>query len=911
MQAQTAQTAIGAHLSDNTWGLLDPNLPFRAQREPARLLWMNSPEMPLDLQGPIDRPFDRMGADFAGAPAIEHLKAVARRFADRIAMSDGTHHVTYSDFLARALRLAQAIAAVTSEGEAVGSFLGNSVWQPIAMLACMAAGRLLVPLNTRDPARRLADIAAAARISVLIGEGEASAAEWIEDSKLRWIDIEPISERTVASPPLPAVSVDAPALVLYTSGSTGQPKGVVNSQRSLLQRVQQYVDACHTDAADVFMPLSGPTTIAGCREMLSALLTGARLHIVDVEALGLRGLLRQMRSQRVTITYIVPTLLRALITASEPGDFESLRIVRIGGEKVLWTDIALVRKVVRPACFIQVSYLSTETTGTQWFIPHDWDEQDVTVPVGYLLPGIAFAILDEDGESVPIGDVGELVIRSRYVLLGYWENGQLSPALPDTDDQLSRVFPTGDLVTLDARGLMRVVGRKGRQLKINGRRVEPAELETVLRKIPYVRDAVTIVTDANELVVFASSGDPARSTFTTDIRNVVRQTLPTALHPTRLHEIAEIPRIAGGKVDVARLKVLDLENRKSSPAPRLPAMNGIMEAEEVVQQVWTSILGTADAAGRWDEAGGDSLKLLRCVLGLEELTGRELNMEAFTVDMSAADMIHVLVTDARPERRQQDVELLPHLVMLPGSMGYGPSLAAFGAQLSKVAHVIPIRYPDLTATLTGCGSVDDMAALAMEQIKAAQPRGDIRLIGYSLGGGVAFEVATRLIVEGRSVKFLGILDTNIGPRKHNYRETLSRTLQRIGSHRVTIYRMLCRAISKCVVRLGWQVPFCRLLESRIWTHLPGTRFILRLELEEILRMQAFDRWRAASKTRLPITGTIFACNRRSSQAHLGWDSLFAQLDMIPIAGGHLDLVIDPHLSVNRPVIERAIASSYS
>jgi hypothetical protein len=83
---------------------------------------MNSPEMPLDLQGPIDRPFDRMGADFAGAPAIEHLKAVARRFADRIAMSDGTHHVTYSDFLARALRLAQAIAAVTSEGEAVGSF---------------------------------------------------------------------------------------------------------------------------------------------------------------------------------------------------------------------------------------------------------------------------------------------------------------------------------------------------------------------------------------------------------------------------------------------------------------------------------------------------------------------------------------------------------------------------------------------------------------------------------------------------------------------------------------------------------------------------------------------------------------------------------------------------------------------
>jgi acyl-CoA synthetase (AMP-forming)/AMP-acid ligase II/thioesterase domain-containing protein len=905
-----AQTPIRADLSKKACGLSGPNL--RVQREPARLLWVHSPEMPLDLQGPIGRPFERMGADFAGAPAIEHLRAVARKFADKIAVSDGIYQFTYAEFLARVLRLAQAIAAMTSEGEAVGSFLGISMWQPIAMLACMAAGRLLVPLNTRDPARRQADIAAAARISVLIGEGETGAAEWIESGNLRWIDIETISEQTVASPLLPPVSVDAPALVLYTSGSTGQPKGVVNSQRSLLQRVQQYVDACHTDATDVFMPLSGPTTIAGCREQLSALLTGARLHIVDVEALGLRGLRRQMRSQRVTITYIVPTLLRALANGSEPGDFESLRIVRIGGEKVLWTDIALVRKVVQPGCFIQVSYLSTETTGTQWFIPDDCEQQDVTVPVGYLLPGISFAVLDEDGKSVPIGDVGELVIKSRYVLLGYWDNGQLSRVPPDADDPLSRVFPTGDLVTIDARGLMRVVGRKGRQLKINGRRVEPAELETVLRKTPYVRDAVTIVTDANELVAFASSCDPARSTFTTDIRNVVRQTLPSALHPTRLHEIAEIPRTAGGKVDVARLKVLDLENRRSSPAPQLPAMKEMVEAKEVVQQVWTSILGTADAAGRWDEAGGDSLKLLRCVMDLEELTGEELNMQAFTVDMSAADMVDVLVVEARPEWRQRDAELLPLLVMLPGSMGYGPSLAAFGAQLSKVARVIPIRYPDLTATLAGCGSVDHMATLAMEQIKAAQPRGDIRLIGYSLGGGVAFELASRLIAEGRSVKFLGILDTNIGPHQYsNYREALSRTLQRIRSHRVTVYRMLCRVISKCVVRLKWQVPFCRLLESQIWTHLPGTRFILRLELEEILRMQAFDRWRAASKTRLPITGTVFACNRRSSQKHLGWDSVFAQLDVIPIAGGHLDLVVEPHVAVNLPIIQRAVAASYS
>jgi acyl-CoA synthetase (AMP-forming)/AMP-acid ligase II/thioesterase domain-containing protein/acyl carrier protein len=873
---------------------------------------MKPPELPLDLGGPVDRPFNRMGVEFACVPAITHLDAVAKRFPNNVAISDDTRQITYSDFLIRVLTLAQAIAAVAPEGRAVGLLLGHSIWHPIAMLACMAAGRALVPLNPRDPDQRLAHIVANAQISVLIGQGDSSSTKWIDEDGLRWIDITRANELSGNVASLEPISVDAPALVLYTSGSTGQPKGVVNSQRSLLQRVQQYADACHIDATDVFMPLSGPTTIAGTREMLTALLTGARLHMADVEALGLRGVLRQIRSQQITITYIVPALLRAVITASETGDFESLRVVRIGGEKVLWTDVALVRKVVKPSCFIQISYSSTETTGTQWFLPDDCKESDFSIPpVGYLLPGMSFAVVDDNGVPVPTDEVGELIIKSMHVLLGYWENGQVLPALPDPDDDRCRIFPTGDLVTVDARGLMQMLGRKGRQLKINGRRVEPAELEVVVRRIPYVSDAVAIVTDSSELVIFASPGLEAKATFTADVRDVIRQTLPSALHPTRLHEIAELPRLAGGKIDVAKLKVLDTESRRGPAPPQPPGAGEVKQAEKIVAQVWMRILGTTDVASRWDEAGGDSLKLLRCVMELEELVGQELNMEAFTVDMSAADMIQIVAAGGRSQRQQAAGELLPHLVMLPGSIGYGPSLAAFGAQLSKTAHVIPIRYPDLTSALTGCGSVDHMATLALEQINAVHPRGDIRLIGYSLGGGVAFEVAARLIAEGRSVKFLGILDTNIGPRRSDYRETLSRTLQRVRSHRVTMYRMLCRAIAKCVARLHWEVKFCRILDARIWTRLAGTRFMLKLELEEILRMQEFGRWVASAKPRLPITGTLFLCNRRGSPAHLGWDSLFAKLEVIPIAGGHLDLVIDPHLTVNRPVIERAITSSYS
>ncbi|MGY4625608.1 acyl-coenzyme A synthetase/AMP-(fatty) acid ligase/thioesterase domain-containing protein [Bradyrhizobium sp. USDA 4486] len=907
MQLETTSTTCPSGGSCDTLETSPSSFP---QQSFATLRWLSPTEVPLDLHGPVDRSFAPLGADFAGVSAIDHLVAVSLKFANKVAISDGNHSFTYSQLLSRVLTLARAIEALTPEGEAVGWLLRSSAWQPIAMLACMAVGRTLIPLNPRDPVQRLTGIATTARISVLIGQGAGASADWIEQCGLFWLDVASACEASAAITTDARVSVDAPSVVLYTSGSTGTPKGVVNSQRNLLQRVQQYVDACHISADDVFMPLSGPTTIAGCREMLSALLTGARLHIVDVEALGLRGVLRQIAAQQVTITYVVPALARALITASRQGDFDSLRIVRIGGEKVLWTDIGLVRKAVKPSCFIQVSYLSTETTGTQWFLPKEWREDGVSVPVGYLLPGISYAVVDERGKSVQCGEVGELVIKSRYVMLGYWEGGLLSPALPAPDDPKARIYRTGDLVVVDPQGLVRIVGRKGRQLKINGQRVEPAELESALRKLTYVKDAVAIVSDANELILFVSPAKPPRPHFQTDIRDAIRQVLPAALHPTRLHEVPEIPRLPGGKIDHARLKLLDAETKKTPPMP-VPTAQKMAEAHRVVQQVWSSILGAQEAVGRWDEAGGDSLKLLRCVMDLEELIGRELSMEAFTVEMTADDMVQAVATVDQPARQPLDHPTVPALVILPGSMGYGPSMAAFGAQLSKVARVIPIRYPDLSWSLAGGDSVQEMAALAVEQINAAQPRGDVRMIGYSLGGGVAFEVAARLIEQGRAVKFLGILDTNVGPRRANHREAFSRTMQRIRSHRMTIYRMLCRSVAKLATRMGQEVRFCSLVDAITWSRLASTRFMLKLELEELLRMRAFGRWVSDTKPRLPIKGTVFACHRPGVTPRLGWDALFEELDVIPIAGGHLDLVIEPHLSVNRPVIERAIAASNS
>ena len=874
--------------------------------------WLAAPDVPLDLNGPAD-PFTRLEETFSDTSAIKHLEEIAAVHGSKLAVSDGLVSLNYSELLVAVKTLALAMIAAVPEAEAIGLLLGNCTWYPVAMLAAMASGRPAVSLNPRDPPQRLAEIFADARLSAIVCD-QAELAQKVTEGRGYWIDparsLDSAASGDLATLPRPP-SVDAPALVLYTSGSTGAPKGIVSSQRGILERVRQSVNACHIGPGDVFMPLTGPATIAGCREMLTSILSGATLYLVDIENAGIRSVRQLIQSRGVTVTYVVPALMRVLMKDAQPGTFSSFRIVRVGGEMVLWSDIDVVRQAVGESCFIQVSYSSTETTGTQWFLPRDYPESGATVPVGYLVPRLDYAVLDEDGHAVPPGGEGELWVRSRHTTIGHWENGRVAPLPLAPEDPERRIFATEDFVRIDEDGLTWIVGRKGRLVKIHGRRVEPAELELLLRRSPGVRDAVVIVTADNEIVAFVIPEPRSGPDIVSVLRTEIRASLPAAVHPTRLHCVADIPRLRGGKVNSAALRKLDgelttrVETPEQEPADDIEPANDI---EQVVAQVWRAVLNRGTAAGRWDEAGGDSLKLLQFVMEIEARLGMELGLEAFTIDMSFPDIVRAIAASGSGEAADDVGAGLPILFMLPGSIGYGPSLAAFGVEMGDVARVVAVRYPDLVDMLAGNESISVMADLAFEQIRQAQPEGGVALIGYSLGGAVAFEVAERLIASGRPVLFLGILDTNIAPLARDYRETISRTIQRIQSHRMTLDRLLCRSAAKMFVRLRREAWLAEGIERMTSPFLAKMRFLLRLELEDVLRMRAFWRWIAPPKSRLAITATLFRCDRQHMSHDLGWSRLFDRLDVISIAGGHLDMLIDPYLDHNRPLIRKAFVA---
>ncbi|WP_342731470.1 thioesterase domain-containing protein [Bradyrhizobium sp. B117] len=270
-------------------------------------------------------------------------------------------------------------------------------------------------------------------------------------------------------------------------------------------------------------------------------------------------------------------------------------------------------------------------------------------------------------------------------------------------------------------------------------------------------------------------------------------------------------------------------------------------------------------------------------------------------------------TDQDPESPplQAAAAAQPVLFLLPGSLGYGASLAALAASIREMAHVVPIRYPELGKILQGQDSVCDMAAAALEQISRVQPRGSVRLLGHSLGGAVAFEVATRLVASGRSVTFFGILDTSLMGERSSAWETLSRTVHRVRSNRVTASRMVCRAFAKAAVAIGREADLARMIDRRAKGQFSLTTFRLKQELQEVLRAKAYFRWLAEPKSTLPISAVLFRCKRKKMPQALGWDRAFTHVDVVPTAGTHTDLVMPPYLTMNLHLVQNALSQAYS
>jgi acyl-coenzyme A synthetase/AMP-(fatty) acid ligase/acyl carrier protein len=376
---------------------------------------------------------------------------------------------------------------------------------------------------------------------------------------------------------------------------------------------------------------------------MSGLLNGASLHILSPRLLQPKGIAQEFDRRRLTIFRGVPHLFRAIVEARGGRKLEAVRLVYLSGDRVESEDIETFRRGFPASSQLWVTLGSTEasTSYCQWQIDPGLLEPGLPAPVGRALPERRVTLLDESGQAVADGEIGEFVVSSRYIALGYWNDPELAAARfgVDPEDPEVRTLRTGDLGRRRPDGLFEFVGRKDHQIKLRGQRIEPSEIESVLRVSPGVRDAAIVVRRSDEgvaraLVAYCERDPEEHGLMPRHLLRRLAQALPEFMVPAHLVILDALPRLPNLKIDRRRLAEIDAEHalRPAGRAgdPLLDEVTGIIE----------TALGVKGATPEDNLAslGGDSLQAVEIMAEIETRFGLAVPEDIFASRRNIRDL---------------------------------------------------------------------------------------------------------------------------------------------------------------------------------------------------------------------------------------------------------------------------------
>lgn len=495
---------------------------------------------------------DRTGETAPFVPIIESIFALAEWHGDDVAVQFRSEQLGYWDLR----RLAQHLAGLLAgwdirRGDVVAVMLDRSLELIIAQLAVMAYGAILLPIDPEQPPQRI-DVMLFDSRARLVLSGDAGPVG--RTSLLPVLDIvTALAEAPAAPSPAPVCAPPSPedgSYALFTSGSTGRPKGVINTHGGIANRITWMQNTYRLTRDDHVLYKTSVSFDVAMWEWLWPLSAGARIVVADVGAHHDPGAIAStIRHHGVTLVHFVPSMLRLFTAHPEARECHTLRQIICSGEQLTPTAVDEALEIC-PA--IDNLYGPTEAAidVTRWACR----AKAARTPIGRPISGVRLRVVDEDGELVPVGVPGELLIGGIALARGYAGRPGLTAQafVPDRWAEGERLYRTGDQVRWSEAGVLEFVGRLDAQVKIRGVRVEPGEVESVLSAIPGVTGSVIVVQQDERhgprLAAFVTgSTDPEA------LRRRLRAILPEVMVPHEITRLDTMPRTPSGKIDRANL----------------------------------------------------------------------------------------------------------------------------------------------------------------------------------------------------------------------------------------------------------------------------------------------------------------------------------------------------------------------
>jgi amino acid adenylation domain-containing protein len=839
---------------------------------------------------------------------VERFEQQVRRYPERLAVKTREHELTYAALNAEANRLAHAIVAQRGEaGEPVALLIEKSAPQIAAMLATLKAGKAYMLIDPRLPPARIQALLEDARPGLVLtnSRNEALGCQVVEEQS-QLLNGEAVGAGAAADDLRLSIPLDTPAYLVYTSGSTGKPKGVVRSHRSMMWIMREYTNRLRIAPADRLTLLGTQAPDTFC-----SLLNGAAVFPLDVRGDDVLHLAGWLNREQITVYHSVPTLFRQLVGTLTPDQvFPWLRLIRLQGEPVQWRDVELFQQHFAPSCLLINSYGISETGPiAQYFIDHATPIGAGRLPVGPPCDDLDLLLLDEQGQSVPPGEPGEIAVRSRYLASGYWRNPELTRVrfLPDPNESGTCVYLTGDQGRRLLDGMLLHEGRTDFQVKVRGHRIEPGEIEAALLDLGLVQDAVVVARadEAGEsrLVAYVVPGGPPGERLTVSaLRRALAPRLPEALIPSVFVLVETLPRTVTGKVDRRALPVPSA-GRPELDTPFAPPRTA---HEARLVEIWREVLGL-DEVGIHDnffELGGHSVLAARLFTQIQKRLGKELPLAAILHSPTVALLAPLIQEEGPSPLWSSLVPIQPH--------GSRPPLFCMHANgggvlcYRELAHYLGSDQPVYGLQAQGLDGkqprhtrVEAMAAHYVREMRALQPTGPYFLTGLSFGGLVAFEVAQQLHAQGQSVALLALLDTS-APGQPHHAPLIVRIaghlprMARLGPQRALAYFWIrANGVKTMMKTSAWRFLYQAYLNSGRTVpdglqHPPGFSYLptIKSYLPQVY----------------PGTMVLFRAMERSpgcrSDQFLGWGDLVqGGVETHAVPGSHVQIIEEPHVRV--------------